>query len=229
VSVRSPIRSELTSRTETRSLSYLVVEGPAGSGKTTLASLLSRKLGGRLMLDRAEENPFLSDFFRDPRRYAFKTQLFFTLSRYMQQEALVQQDLFHTLLISDYLFVRDRIYASVTLDDRELALYRKLAALIEGEIPRPDLVIYLQYDADTLLKALNASGGKSTVRTNKEYLIAVVEAYNYYFLHFEEAPILIVNGMTAGPVWNADALTDLVRELEKPHSGIGYYSPSLQT
>ena len=112
MSVRQPIRSDLASRSETLGLSYLVVEGPAGSGKTALASRLARDLGGRLVLDRAEENPFLEDFFRDPKRFAFKTQLFFTFSRYMQQEVIAQQDLFHTLLVSDYPFIRDRIHAS---------------------------------------------------------------------------------------------------------------------
>ena len=225
--MRQPIRSDLASRSETRGLSYLVVEGPAGSGKTALASQLARNLGGRLILDRAEENPFLEDFFRDPKRFAFKTQLFFTLSRYMQQEVIAQQDLFHTLLVSDYLFVRDRIHASLTLDDRELILYQKLVGLIERDMPKPDLVIYLQFDADTLLDNLMERDGKLSVPINREYMISVVEAYNYYFLHFEEAPLLIINAKTTDPVSNPDAMADLIRELEKPHSGINYYSPAL--
>lgn len=227
MSVRQPIRSDLASRSETRGLSYLVVEGPAGSGKTALASQLARNLGGRLVLDRAEANPFLKDFFSDPKRFAFKTQLFFTLSRYMQQEVIAQQDLFHTLLVSDYLFVRDRIYASLILDDRELALYQKLVGLMEEDIPRPDLVIYLHCDADTLLDNLMERGGKLSVPINREYMISVVEAYNYYFLHFEEAPLLIINAKTIDPTGSPEAMADLISELEKPHSGINYYSPAL--
>lgn len=222
--MRRPIRNELASRAETRALTYLAIEGPAGSGKTALATLLARRLGGRLILDRASENPFLSDFYRDPQRYAFKAQLFFTLSRFMQQESINQRDLFHPLVIADYLFVKDRLYASLTLDDRELVLYEKLTGLMESEIPRPDLVIYLQCDADSLYARLLERRESPDRRLGREYLVAVVEAYNYYFLHFEAAPLLILNAGETDLLEDVSTVEDLLRELEKPHSGVTYFN-----
>jgi deoxyadenosine/deoxycytidine kinase len=224
--MRRPVRSEITSRAESLWLSYLVVEGPPGSGATALATRLARAIGGRLVLDRARENPFLKDFLTDPRRYAFKTQLFFTLSRIMQQqEAIVQRDLFQPTVVTDYLFARDRLYSSLTLDDRELALYEKLAGVIERDIHRPDLVVYLQYDSETLLSRLKDRSEEPWLRLGREYLVAVVEAYNYYFLHYEETPLLIINGRQDDPGRSDEALKRLVAELERTHAGVRYYNP----
>ncbi len=226
MSVRRPVRSEIASRGESLWLSYLVVEGPPGSGATTLAARLARAIGGRLVLDRARENPFLQDFLTDSRRYAFKTQLFFTLSRVMQQqETIVQRDLFQPTVVADYLFARDRLFASLTLDDRELALYEKLAGVVERDIHRPDLVIYLQYDSDTLYRRLNQRRDEIWLRLGREYLVAVVEAYNYYFLHYEETPLLIVNGPQEELANSDEALQRLVAELERTHAGVRYYNP----
>lgn len=225
MSGRRPVRSDLTSRAETRGLDYLVVEGPPGSGKTELAARLARHLRGRLVLDRAVENPFLAEFYHSPRRSALKTQLFFTLSRYMQQQEIAQQDLFHDLVVSDYLFVKDRIYASTTLDDRELALYERLVGLIQPALPRPDLVIYLQSDTDRLMERVRAEGRPFERRMEREYLVAVLEAYNYYFLHYEEAPLLVVNTRTADPAREDAAFEDLVAELGRPQSGLRWFSP----
>jgi len=224
--MRRPVRSEITSRAESLWLSYLAVEGPPGSGSTALATRLARAIGGRLVLDRARENPFLKDFLADPRRYAFKTQLFFTLSRIMQQqEAIVQRDLFQPTVVTDYLFARDRLYGSLTLDDRELALYEKLAGVIERDIHRPDLVVYLQYDSETLLRRLKDRSEEQWLRLGREYLVAVVEAYNYYFLHYEETPLLIINGQLDDPGRSDEALKRLVGELERTHAGVRYYNP----
>lgn len=225
MNLRRPIRSEVARRLESRALTYVAIEGPLSSGKTALATQLARKLEGQLILDRASENPFLGDFYRDPGRYAFKTQLFFTLSRYMQQETIAQRDLFHPLVISDYLFVKDRIYASLTLDDRELALYEKLAGLMEGEISRPDLVIYLQCDAATLGRRLRERRGDRSNRISDEYLVAVVEAYNYYFLHFEETPLLILQAEDIDLILDERVVNDLLEKLGEPHSGIRFWNP----
>jgi deoxyadenosine/deoxycytidine kinase len=223
--LRRPIRSELARRLETRALTYVAIEGPIGSGTTALATRLARELDGRLILDRASENPFLADFYRDPGRFAFKTQLFFTLSRWMQQETISQRDLFHPLVISDYLFVKDRLYASLTLDDRELALYEKLAGLLESEISRPDLVIYLQCDAVTLARRLKERGGEGAQRISDEYLVAVVEAYNYYFLHYEEAPLLILQGRDLDSILDERFVEELLGVLGEPQAGVRFWNP----
>ncbi len=225
MTVRRPIRSDLASRAETRAISYLALEGPPGSGKTALATRLARELRGRLVLDQADENPFLTDFYRDPKRHALKAQLFITLSRYMQQQEIAQTDLFHEVVVSDYLFVKDRIYASLALDDRELALYDKLAGLMEQELARPDLVLYLQGDVESLMDRQAAGRETGSVGIGKEYMAALVEAYNYYFLHYEEAPLLVLNTRDMDPSRDVGFFDDLVGELHRPHSGLRYYNP----
>jgi deoxyguanosine kinase len=204
---------------------YIAIEGPIGVGKTSLATLLGRRLGARLVLERPDENPFLDDFYKDPKRYAFKTQLFFTLSRYMQQQEFTQQDLFHDLVIADYLFAKDKIFAYLTLDDKELALYEKLVDLIEPEIPRPDLVIYLQATTEVLLERIRQRGRAYERRLSEEYLKSLNEAYNYYFFHYQESPLLVINTSEIDFVHRQADLDDLIEEIRRPHAGTTFYGP----
>ena len=141
-----------------KNLYYIAIEGPIGVGKTSLANLMSKKLGARLVLEEFEENPFLPDFYKDPERYSFQTQLFFLLQRYRQQQELRQVDMFQNLLVTDYMFVKDRLFASLNLDEKEMQLYDTVANLLERNIIKPDLVIYLQASTDTLMKNISNRG-----------------------------------------------------------------------
>ncbi len=204
---------------------YIAIEGPIGVGKTSLATLLGRRLGARLVLERPDENPFLDDFYKDPKRYAFKTQLFFTLSRYMQQQDLGQQDLFHDLVIADYLFAKDKIFAYLTLDDKEVALYEKLVDLIEPEIEVPDLIIYLQATTEVLLDRIRGRGRSFERRLSEDYLRSLNEAYNYYFFHYDASPLLVVNTSEIDFVHRQSDLDDLIEEIRRPHAGTTFYGP----
>ena len=133
-----------------RNLYYIAIEGPIGVGKTSLAQLLSKELGARLVLEDFEDNPFLPDFYNDPERFGFQTQLFFLLQRYRQQQDLRQVDMFQKLLITDYMFVKDRLFASLNLGDKEMQLYDTVASLLERNIIRPDIVISVSYTHLTL-------------------------------------------------------------------------------
>ena len=204
---------------------YIAVEGPIGVGKTSLAELLAKRLGARTLLEAAEENPFLKEFYSDMRRYAFQVQLTFLLNRYRQQQELLQTHLFRQRLISDYLFAKDRIFAYVTLDDNELALYEKLAPLLEVRVPKPDLVIYLQADVGTLLARIGERGKPYEARLERFYLEDVVAAYNHFFFHYTETPLLVVNTSEIDFVKRKEDLDDLIRQLEELKAGTQYYVP----
>src|SRR5881628_2497677 len=149
---------------------YIVVEGVIGVGKTSLARLLSERLQGRLVLEEVEENPFLKDFYQDRARYAFQTQMHFLFSRYQQQRSLRQLELFNERMVSDYLFQKDRIFASLNLSDRELKLYQRLVGWLELEVMRPDVVVYLQARPDTLMSRIGRRGRPYERGMERDYI-----------------------------------------------------------
>ena len=153
-----------------RNLYYVAIEGPIGVGKTSLANLLAEKLGARKVLEDFEDNPFLADFYEEPERFAFQTQLFFLLQRYQQQQELRQVDIFHNLLITDYMFIKDRLFASLNLNEKEMNLYDTIANLLEKNVITPDMVIYLQADTDTLVKNINKRQRTFEVNISYEYI-----------------------------------------------------------
>ncbi len=206
-------------------INYVAVEGAIGAGKTSLAELLAQKMDARLILEETEQNPFLPDFYKDKRRYAFQIQLFFLLSRHKQQQELFAIDLFHKKVISDYFFDKDRIFASVNLDEREFHLYEKLLSILEKDIPKPDLVIYLQTSSEVLLERIKERGRSFERNMDLDYIGALNEAYNYYFFHYSKSPLLVVNTDRIDFVHNQKDLADLLALLDTPLSGTKYYVP----
>lgn len=176
-----------------RDLRFVVVEGPIGVGKTTLARRLSASLGGALLREQAEENPFLRRFYQDPKGYALGAQLFFLLQRARQMQELRQADLFTPLWVADFLIDKDRLFAQLTLDDDELHLYEQIYGYLTVDAPLPDLVIYLQASVPTLLQRIERRGIDYEQRIDGDYLGRLSEAYLRLFHAYDRAPLLIVN------------------------------------
>ena len=204
---------------------YIAVEGPIGVGKTSLARMLALELDGELLLERTEDNPFLEKFYQDRRRYALQTQLFFLLTRYQQQKDLSQLDLFQGLIVSVYLFDRDRIFAHTNLDKDELRLYDDIYTLLEARIIRPDLVILLQARPEILKERIRTRGTKSERDISLEYLQEVAEAYKDYFFYYNESPLLVVDTTEIDFVQSREDFEDLVKEIKGTRKGTWYYMP----
>ncbi len=204
---------------------FLTIEGVIGVGKTTLARLLAERLGARIVLEEVEENPFLEPFYRDRRHYAFSCQIFFLLSRFRQQRGLSQPDLFESRIVCDYLFRKDRIFATLNLDEDELALYDQIIPLLERDLPKPDRVVYLQASLDTLLRRIERRGRPFEKEMDPEYLRELGDAYNRFFFHYEEAPLLVINTDAIDFVENTEDLEDLVMRIREHVSGTLYYTP----
>ncbi len=206
---------------------YIVIEGVIGAGKTTLATLLGERLEAKLVLEQHEENPFLVDFYRDPEHFAFQTELFFLLSRYRQQtEEFTQTDLFHQYTIADYHFAKNRIFANITLDDRELALYDHVAAILERDVRTPDIVVYMQAGVERLMRNIRIRNRSYERDISQEYIRSLVEAYNYFFFHYEACPLLVVNTNELDFVRHADQLDDLLEQILNAPEGTTYYNPA---
>jgi deoxyadenosine/deoxycytidine kinase len=205
---------------------YIAIEGVIGAGKTSLARMLARDLDARLNLEIVEDNPFLPRFYENPRRYAFPTQIFFLLSRYRQQQEFFQQDLFHQTIVSDYIFAKDRVFANLNLDDEELQLYERLAGALEGRVPVPDVVVYLQASVDVLMTRIGRRGRDYERHIQREYIESLNEAYNHFFFHHEETPLLVVNTSEMDFVRNPEHYLVLRRHIEEPFQGVQYYTPS---
>ena len=215
--------SELIENSEVR---YIAVEGAIGAGKTTLATMLGETLKASVVLEQFEENPFLKDFYRDPDRYAFQTQIFFLLTRYKQQQKLFQADLFHRFLVTDYIFEKDKIFAYLNLEDEELKLYETLIGAIERNIPTPDVVVYLQSSVPRLMGNIRKRARSFESDMSETYIKDLNEAYNYFFFRYKATPLLIVNASELDFVANNDQYEDLVREIFRPNrSAVEYYNP----
>jgi deoxyadenosine/deoxycytidine kinase len=204
---------------------YIAVEGPIGVGKTALARRLATEFGSRLLLEQVEENPFLRKFYEEPDRYAFQTQLFFLLERYRQQRELGQLDLFTQGTVADYLFAKDNIFASVTLNADEFQLYQQIFQLLDQRLPRPDLVIYLEARTDVLLRRLRKRDRDFERTIRPEYLEKLTEAFRDYFHHYTEAPLLVINCSDIDFVEHGGDLADLIKEIRGMRQGVQHYIP----
>ena len=209
-----------------RNLNYIAIEGPIGVGKTSLAKLLSKRLSAKLILEKFEDNPFLSEFYDDPTRFAFQTQLFFLLQRYQQQQDIRQVDMFHNLLISDYMFIKDRLFASLNLDDKEMNLYDSIANMMERNVINPDLIIYLQADTASLMKNIDKRGRNFESNISYEYINELNEIYTEYFFRYNDTPLVIINTNNIDFVENSEDFDNLLNEIHQPHQGIKYFNPS---
>ena len=190
---------------------------------------MSKKLGARLVLEEFEENPFLPDFYKDPERYSFQTQLFFLLQRYRQQQELRQVDMFQNLLVTDYMFVKDRLFASLNLDEKEMQLYDTVANLLERNIIKPDLVIYLQASTDTLMKNISNRGREMESDITHEYIDALSQVYTEYFFRYQETPLVIINTNNIDFVHNENDFKEVIQFIRKPISGTKFFNPVSDT
>ena len=204
---------------------HIAIEGTIGVGKTSLAKLLAERLEGRLVLEKFDENPFLEEFYKNPDHYAFQTQLWFLLSRYRQQQDLQQMDLFTSALISDYMFVKDRLFAALNLNDNEMQLYDMVARILEKNIVQPDLVIFLQSDTERLMENIKKRGRDYEVSMDWKYIDALNQIYNEYFFRYDKSPLLIINSNDIDFVNNESYLDAIFEFIRTPGQGTRYFNP----
>jgi len=205
-------------------LRHIAIEGPIGVGKTSLVGLLAKRFSGTQILEDVT-NPFLSDFYEGKKGAAFQAQMFFLLSRYQQQQEIAQIDLFKNLVVADYTFPKDKIFAYLTLNDAEIALYDKLYASLATNVPRPDLVIHLTASVETCLTRIRKRGRTYEKSIAPEYLKSLVEAYNYFFYHYRESPLLVVETNEIDFVERKADLDDLIAQIVRPFRGTQIYVP----
>jgi len=204
---------------------HIAIEGTIGVGKTSLAGILGDRLEAKLILEEFEENPFLVEFYKDSDRFAFQTQLFFLLSRYRQQQQLQQTDLFTKTLISDYMFVKDRLFAALNLDDKEMSLYNAVARILEKNVASPDMVIFLQSDTDRLMQNIKLRGREYEKLIDWKYIDALNQMYNEYFFRYDNSPLLIINTNDIDFVNNKDDLEEIIEFIRTPGEGTRYFNP----
>lgn len=203
----------------------IAIEGPVGVGKTTLARALADKLSARLIEEDIEGNPFIKEFYNDPKRTAFQTQMFFMLSRYQQQLGLKQGDLFTHTTVADYMFQKDRLFAYLTLGEAELALYDRIYSLLAPRIPKPDLVVYLQARADVLLDRIRSRSRTWERPITLDYLERVNRSYNDYFFHYGGGSLLVINTSEIDIVEKEAHLEEVISAVLRMKKGVQHYNP----
>ena len=211
--------------TDPKTPRYIAIEGPIGVGKSSLAKILAQKYASRLVKEEVTGNPFLERFYENPRKFAFQTQLFFLLSRYRQQRELAQGDLFEGGLVCDYILAKDKIFALINLEDDEISLYESIYKLLVSALHKPDLVIYLQARPEVLLSRVRKRGVAYERNISLDYLRTLSDAYNEYFFHYNETPLLVVNTSEIDFVESPRDLEHLVREVKSVKRGTQHYIP----
>ena len=204
---------------------YIVVEGPIGVGKTSLARRLADTYGSDLLLEGAEENPFLERFYQNPRHAALPTQLFFLFQRARQLQAMRQRDMFNPVRVADFLMEKDRLFAQITLDKDEFNLYEQVYHQMTLEAPQPDLVIYLQAPVNVLLDRIGRRGMPQERLIESSYLQRVVDAYTRFFHHYDAAPLLIVNAAEIDLAHSDEDYQLLLNRIRDLGSGRHYFNP----
>jgi len=205
---------------------HIVIEGPLGVGKTSLALMLANKIKGQALLEDVEENPFLMKFYENPKRYGFQTQIFFLLKRYRLYNEIRQMDLFNRTIITDYLFEKDRIFARTNLDDNEYWLYDQLFQILQKRISPPDLVIFLQAKTEVLMKRIKKRNRPFERAVNLKYLEEINQGLNNFFFHYSEVPLLVIDASNIDFVNVPEDFNDLVHQIESIRSGTQYYIPA---
>lgn len=205
-------------------LRYVAVDGPIGVGKTTFCRILADRIGGHLVLEEADKNPFLKDFYRDRKRYALQTQFFFLLSRYAQQKELIEYDLFKKKIVADYTFEKDFLFAQSNLTEDELSLYKQVAELLRKNLPKPDLVVFLTASVEVLTARIKKRNITYERNFDAEYLTSVVEAYNHYFFHYNRTPLLVIKTDQLDFVENSNHLDEIFTQIAEMRQGTRYFT-----
>jgi len=206
-------------------LHHVAVEGPIGVGKTTVVDRLAERLEAKKVLEDWSTNPFLRPFYDSRPGAAFQAELFFLLSRYRQQQDLVQRQLFTQSTLVDYVFERSRLFAYLNLDDSELLIYDKLYSLLAPSVPRPDLIVYLQAPTELLMRRVKARGRPEESQLSEEYLAEVNRAYNHYFFHYSATPLLVVNTEGVDFARSEEDVSALLKQIRAMGKGTQYYVP----
>jgi deoxyadenosine/deoxycytidine kinase len=204
---------------------YIAIEGPIGVGKTSVVERLAERLDATTVMEDWSQNPFLKPFYDATPGAAFQTELFFLLSRYRQQQELVQRNLFAQATLSDYVFEKSKLFAYLNLEDSELLIHEKLYSLLAESVPKPDLVVYLQAPTEILMKRIRSRGRPEETRLSEEYLAEVNRAYNYYFFHYSLTPLLVVNTTDVDFVKRPEDVDDLLKQIKSMGKGTQYYVP----
>jgi len=205
--------------------SYLVVEGPIGVGKTSLVKRLAETFGAELMLEDAEENPFLESFYHNKRAVAFQTQLFFLFQRSKQLAGLRQHDLFMRSMIADFMLDKDRLFAELNLDSNEMSLYDEIYRKMSMEAPKPDLVVYLQAPVEILMERVNKRKRAGEQNMDPGYLQKLTNAYNAYFSRYDDSPLLIINASHINPLKSDEDYNLLVEKICTIKAGRHFFNP----
>lgn len=203
---------------------YLAVDGPIGVGKTTLVEMLTQRFEGVKVLEDVE-NPFLSAFYHDRSGAAFQTELYFLLTRYKQQQEVVQRELFQRLVVSDYTFQKNRIFAYLTLPDDELMLFDKVYTVLEPQVPAPDLVLHLVADVDTCMERIRKRQRPMEKQISPDYISELIDAYNHYYHYYDNTPLLVVDTRDLNFPERPEDFEELVRRLSQPVKGTEYFVP----